>query len=179
MSDKIRLFVTDIDGTLTDGTYFVHKGVSGYGRGFYTRDFMGMMLLHDAGIKVAAITSAADASVAQFERASPYIEVHTSAIEKKRLIERRYVLGEKYKWSEIAFIGDDIIDLDMLRAVGLAACPSDAEDEVKAVINSRHDAWVMDRAGGRGAVREFVNLIRRLDGIKTRWDGIIPERESI
>lgn len=162
---KIKMFITDIDGCLTDGKYIVHPGLTGYGRCFNTRDFLGMELLYQANIHVVVLTAAKDPTWQQFERAGKYIEVITGVRDKKEHIQHNFVDTGKYQWREIAFIGDDLNDMELLMAAGLSACPKDAPvlDAVEM------DVIVLDRKGGDGAVREFTDLVRKIEGIPARW----------
>ncbi len=169
----IKLFICDCDGTLTDGVYQMSNGGTDklgrpgiISKNFYTRDFHGLWMLSNAGVEVAVITVASDGVIDnQCRRGAKYAKVITGAKDKKAIIYERYVgssvmrLNLKVGWHEIAFIGDDIFDIELMNAVGIAACPADAHTKVKHLIHERDDGFVSSFPGGRGAVREFADYV--------------------
>ena len=186
----IMLFITDIDGTLTDGGYFSPSipeyeltGLGGgarlnlppelYFRKFNTKDFVGIKMLHDAGIKTVALTGSYQPSKPQFDRSAPYMIIAAGVQDKYEWVRSTYVdcsdRPDKYTWDEIAFIGDELNDIKLLDAVGLPGCPADAAREVLDLVKSKDDGCVMCNKGGELAVREFTDLIRVCAGIKASW----------
>lgn len=162
----IKLLCVDCDGVLTDGTYFMNEdGI--LHKGFYSRDFHGMQKLHKTGVEIAIVSFSGDPVIdAQCDRTAPYIKVHTRVRDKQKFIQDEYVNSEKYTWTEIAFVGDDDVDLELLRAVGLAACPKDAHDKVIKLVSRHDNGLVLGTKGGRGVVRDFVDYIMILNGAK-------------
>jgi 3-deoxy-D-manno-octulosonate 8-phosphate phosphatase (KDO 8-P phosphatase) len=152
---SIKHFITDVDGCLTDGSYYFHSEQEGIGRKFFARDFHGMNTLLEHGIKISII-SKSFISVAHLARYN--YSVHFEVLNKLEFVELNFI-KKGVKWDEIAYIGDDVFDIPLLGRVGMAACPSDAEQEVSEVIERRKDGFVMCRPGGRGCVREFSNLV--------------------
>jgi YrbI family 3-deoxy-D-manno-octulosonate 8-phosphate phosphatase len=163
----MKAFITDLDGTLTDGCHYLIRGnnpgfgyVDSYAKKFNTRDFHGMQLLHEAGILIVLVSSAhSSLGEVEFYRSAPYAKVFTGVKDKLALVEQKIVNEEGVDWQDIAFIGDDVNDLSLLKRVGMAACPADAEDEVRAAVQENPNGYLMDRKGGAACVREFANMI--------------------
>ena len=179
----IKLFLCDLDGTLTDGGYCVSSlpdmPVDYYSRQFNTRDFVGIKLLHDAGIRVAVLTGAKESSPNQFKRAAPYMGVFAGVRDKHEFVKSTFIdttsAGNlaphpNLSWDEIAFIGDEINDYTLLKYVGVAGCPADSSDEVLELIRDRSDGYVMSRVGGHACVREFTDIICDLMNIPIKWN---------
>lgn len=154
--------VFDVDGVLTDGTlHYTAEGESI--KVFHARDGMGMAMLRDSGVRMALISG----------RSSPMIEARVrelgvSALKFARMDKARALQELSDEWelpvARIAAIGDDLVDLPMLRRVGFSAAPSDADPRVRAVVDR-----VMQSPGGRGAVREFAELVLRARGDFARF----------
>ena len=151
---KIKMFITDVDGVLTDGG--MYYGVSGDAlKKFNAKDGMGFGLLKEADIATAIITGEEHKSVST--RANK-IRVGWTARGVKDKLAKAIELSGYYdvSLSEVAYIGDDINDIDLLKNVGYSACPSDAIDEVKDIVG-----YVCKRKGGEGCVREFIDRCLR------------------
>ncbi len=151
-SKKIKLFLCDVDGTLTDGgMYYSEKGE--ILKKFNTVDGMGLSLLKKHGILRGLITK--ENSPISQERGKKlkldfvFIGVDDKLNEVKKLCKK---LG--ISLHEVAYIGDDINDLELLEACGLSAAPSDGNPYVKNRVGI-----VLSRGGGKGCVREFVDII--------------------
>ena len=130
----IKLFLCDVDGVLTDGIY--HTSEDGkLSKNFFTRDFHGLWMLKEAGVKIGIITAGNDDVIDhQCRRILHYADLIKGSKDKLKSIEDKY---EEFDWSEIAYIGDDIIDIELLSAVGLCACPVDADRAVIQLIETR------------------------------------------
>lgn len=156
----IKLFLTDLDGVLTNSTYLVlPDGLKV--KTFNTRDFVGLKELHKAGCEVGVITgdSTNECVVKQMERAAPFAHLFEGVNDKKSHVEKLIqTLG--ITWDEVAFIGDDTNDLGLLSVVGLPACPQDAVPRVKEFVLKSHDGMVIPYSGGTGCVRDFADLVR-------------------
>ena len=151
-ASKIKLIGFDVDGVLTDGSlYFDEKGEAL--KRFYALDGLGMRLALKFDL-IPAIVSARKSSyvTARFTDLG-LDEIHIGIEDKFSKIQE---LADKYKleMDEIAFIGDDSIDVPVLEKVGLAACPQDQHYSVL-----KHIHYITERPGGQGAAREFVDLI--------------------
>lgn len=144
----IRLFVTDVDGVMTDaGMYYGSDGVEL--KKFNTRDAVGLRLLRERGIKTAIITG--ENSPCVQNRANKIgMDYVFQGIEDKAAVLRQIWQETGIAPEETAYIGDDVNDLSAIRLVGTSACPADAVEAVKAEAD-----FVLTRNGGRGAVREW------------------------
>jgi 3-deoxy-D-manno-octulosonate 8-phosphate phosphatase (KDO 8-P phosphatase) len=150
---RIRLFLCDVDGVLTDGSVFL-GGEREYKR-FNIRDGLGLVLARRAGLKVGWVSarpSAATSLRAQELKIDFLVQQgdHTS---KTGAVEE-LLARERVGWDEVCFVGDDIIDLGPLTRAGLAVAVGDGVAEARAAAH-----WVTRAAGGRGAVRETVEMI--------------------
>lgn len=149
---KIKLLISDVDGVMTDGgMYYSESG--GELKKFNTRDGMGIQLLRECGIKIAIVTKENTSIVERRAKKLKVDEIFQGVEDKIIVLEK---LKNKYglDYSEIAYIGDDILDLECMQIVGFAACPADALDIVK--MNAH---YISKFAGGYGAVRDVCELI--------------------
>ncbi len=165
----IALLLLDVDGVLTDGVIAVDdRGVET--KHFHVRDGSGLSLWRKAG-KQAAILSGRRAAAVDHRAAelgiSPVIQGAADKYEPFRSLLSDLELDA----SQVCYMGDDLADLPVLGAVGLAACPADAAVEVQGV------AHVVTRAtGGRGAVRELVEMILKHQGA---WDRLLATHFAV
>lgn len=152
---KIKLFITDIDGTLTDGGMYYSENGDELKK-FNTRDGMGLQMLREVGIKTAIITS--ENRKLNQHRAE---KLKVDFLSQGKVNGGKVAIAEKIanelniSMQEVAYIGDDVNCIDLLRIVGLAACPADACEKVK----SLPGIAIMKRKGGEGCVREFCEYI--------------------
>jgi 3-deoxy-D-manno-octulosonate 8-phosphate phosphatase (KDO 8-P phosphatase) len=154
----IELLAVDVDGVLTDGAIVVDdRGVES--KHFHVRDGLAFALWHRAG-KRSAILSGRRAEVVD-RRAAELNIGHVSQGLAEKGEPLRALLGELHlQPRQVCFVGDDLADLPALRMAGLAACPADAVEEVLASVH-----LVTAAAGGRGAVREVVEVILKAQGL--------------
>ncbi len=156
---KIKLLLLDVDGVLTDGRIVIGS----YGdeiKNFDVNDGLGIMLLRRAGLKCVIITAKCSRGVkirAKQLRIDKVYENHYK-IRSLENIKKRF----KVKEEEICFIGDDLIDIPILKRIGLAVSVPDAMEEVRKISH-----YVTKRRGGRGAVREMCELILKEQG---KWE---------
>lgn len=152
---QIKLFLCDVDGTLTDGgMYYSESGDEQ--KKFNTRDGMGFQLLREAGIKTGIITSENTHIVENRAKKLKLDYLRQSKRDGGKVAAAQEICEELcVTLSEVAYIGDDINCFDLLSAVAVAACPADAMPKVKAIPGIH----VMTRKGGEGCVREFISLI--------------------
>ena len=151
---QIKLFAMDVDGVLTDGgMYYSQDGE--IMKKFNTRDGMGIELLRKKGIIPAIITQEDSRIVTKRAEKLKVEDIYTGIKDKLKVIEE---LAQKYKLSldDVAYVGDDVNDLAVLRKVGLSFAPSDAVPTVKQVVHQ-----VLSRKGGDGAVREAIDFVLR------------------
>ena len=150
---QIKLFISDIDGTLTDGGMYYSENGDELKK-FNTRDGMGFGLLRQAGIKTAIITSE-NCKLNQCRAEKLRVDyLIQGKQEGGKLVAAQSICKELgISIQETAYIGDDINCINLLSAVGIAACPTDANDRVKAISG----IMIMDKKGGEGCVREFID----------------------
>ncbi len=159
---RIKLLIVDVDGVLTDGRIILDNEGNEL-KFFHVRDGHGIKLLQRAGITVAIVTGRESKVVNR--RAEELGIKHVHQRSKNKLEAYESILKETGTTDEeAAYVGDDIVDIPVMRRVGLSAAVADAEDYVK-------DAamFVTKRPGGRGAVREVADLILRAGG---HWDEV-------
>lgn len=160
---RVRLVLFDVDGVLTDGRILLDSnGVES--RSFFVRDGLGIRVGQQAGLRFGIISGRDSRVVAQRAAELGIDEVHQGIHDKLgRLQEIRSRL--EFELDQICFVGDDLIDLPVMHRVGFAAAPADAADEAR---DAAH--YVTRCAGGRGAVREIIDLLLRAGG---KWDEVI------
>jgi len=157
---KIKLLILDVDGVMTDGRIiFDSNGVES--KFFNVKDGHGIKLLQRSGIEVAII-SGRESQVVTNRAAELAIRlVYQKSLDK--LTPFNKILAETgFAADETAFIGDDLIDIPVLKKVGFAAAPADAVDEVLP-----HVHYVAAKSGGWGAVREICDMILKAQG---KWE---------
>lgn len=155
VSNKIKLFLSDVDGTLTDsGMYYSESGDEF--KKFHTRDGMGFQLLRNAGIKTGIITGE-DTQIVENRAKKLHIDFlfQGTPAKKKLIVAQEICYKMNISMNEVAYIGDDINCIDLLSNVGVKACPSDAHAKIKALPNIH----IMKCKGGAGCVREFIEQI--------------------
>jgi 3-deoxy-D-manno-octulosonate 8-phosphate phosphatase (KDO 8-P phosphatase) len=161
---RIRLFLCDVDGVLTDSSIFIGGGREF--KRFNIRDGLGLVLAHRAGLKTGWIS--ARPSPATQQRADElkidFLIQQDNRVGKSGAIEQ-LLAREKLSWREVCFVGDDVVDLGPLAKAGVSVAVADARPEVKAAAD-----WVTGAAGGHGAVREVIELILRAQG---KWEPAI------
>lgn len=153
---QIKLFLSDVDGTLTDGgMYYSEKGDEL--KKFNTRDGMGFQLLREAGIKTGIITSENTEIVANRAKKLKIDFLVQGKRDGGKLAATQEICRQLgITLNEVAYIGDDINCRELLEAVGVAACPADANTIIKNIASIQ----IMSRNGGEGCVREFIELIK-------------------
>ncbi|MGO9611938.1 MAG: 3-deoxy-manno-octulosonate-8-phosphatase KdsC [Dissulfurispiraceae bacterium] len=165
---NIRLLVLDVDGVLTDGSIILDNEGNEF-KAFHVRDGHGLKMLSRTGIQIALITGRHSKVVERRAHELGITEVYQKCFNKIVAYEQ---LLEKFKVtdSEVAYIGDDIVDLPVLKKVGLPVAVADAVDETKDVAQ-----FITRNRGGRGAVREVCDLILRAKG---KWKELLDEYDN-
>lgn len=162
---RIKLLILDVDGVLTDGGIILDNRGNEFKR-FHVRDGHGVKMLSRVGIKTAIITGRNSKVVERRAKELGITEVHQGIYKKSSVYE--YLLRKyKCKDEEVAFMGDDIVDIELLKRAGLSAVPCDAEEEAK-----KWASFISTRGGGKGAVREFIDFILKSAGL---WDIVSGE----
>lgn len=160
-AQNIRLLILDVDGVLTDGRlYFGPKGETL--KVFHVRDGHGLKMAQRAGIEVAFVSGRR--SDAAYHRAKELgISRFHEGVRDKVAVMEEIMAAMQIEASQVAAVGDDLVDLPHMSRVGLAVAVADAVPEVVAAAH-----WVTANPGGRGAVREVCDLLLKAQG---KWGG--------
>ena len=148
----IRLIIFDVDGVLTDGSLFIGDDGQEY-KAFNSKDGHGMVMLQETGVQIAIITG----------RTSEVVRIRMASLGIERLYQgkrQKLPAYEELKQltgfsdEQIAYVGDDVVDLPVMTKVGLAIAVQDAHELAK-----QHAHWITPSGGGRGAAREVCEMI--------------------
>ena len=169
---KIKVVLMDVDGTLTDGSVTLLSEPDGSAleiKTFDAHDGQGLSLAHTAGLRTGVITGRESAALRRrmkelsvefvYEKQPHKIPAYEEILQKARVAE-----------DEVAYLGDDLPDLTVMRRVGLAVAVGNATLEVRRVAH-----YTTIRNGGKGAARELVELILKSKGI---WDKMIEQARA-
>jgi len=159
---RVKMIIMDVDGTLTDGTVLLLPDGEEV-KSYNVLDGMGMLLAHLAGIKTGIITGKISKPLAKRAKNLKVLELYQGILDKKKVmfeILRKHNLHRE----EIAYIGDDLGDLDVIKEVGFAGAVSNAHAIIK-----EHSHYHCRLEGGKGAVREFIEFILT---VQNKWDTI-------
>ena len=171
---KIKLFLMDVDGTLTDGGVCLISTTAADGSSaasvsekkiFNAKDGQGLSLAHTMGIQTGFITGRRSPAVAKRAEELKVTFVYLGQAKKTEAFEecvRKAGVTEE----EVAYMGDDLPDIPLAQRAGLAVSVADGADELKAVCH-----YVTNRLAGRGAAREVIELILKAQG---RWEEAVP-----
>jgi 3-deoxy-D-manno-octulosonate 8-phosphate phosphatase (KDO 8-P phosphatase) len=166
---KVALILMDADGTLTDGSLVVTPDGEEL-KTYHVRDGLGILLARLGGLDLGIITGKTSKGLEKRAARLRIIELHQGALDKlhvlEGILERRGLAPEA-----VAYIGDDIGDLAVMKTVGLAAAVADAVPEVK-----EHCHYVCRTPGGRGAVREFIEFILKAQG---KWEDVTARVQEV
>ena len=154
---NIKLVIFDVDGVLTDSTLFIGDDGQEY-KAFNSKDGHGMRMLQDGGVEIAIITGRVSNVVEHRMRDLGIKRVYQGTREKLPAYEE-LLKDVQLSHEEVAYVGDDVVDLPVMCKVGLAICVQDAHPLVK-----RHAHWITERAGGKGAGRDVCELILEARG---------------
>jgi len=171
---KIKLLLFDVDGVMTDGKLWIFPVPADApqataphtieAKGFHAHDGTAISLARLGGLKTGLITRRISETVALRARDLKLDYVYQGVMVKIQVFEE--ILGkEMITATEVAYVGDDVIDLPIMRRCGFAVAVANARDEVK---EEAH--WVTPHAGGEGAIRDAAEYILRAQG---RWDSVV------
>ncbi|MCE5393641.1 MAG: HAD hydrolase family protein [Acidithiobacillus sp.] len=160
---RVRMLILDVDGVLTDGR-LIFDAEGQESKVFSVRDGYGIRLLQDHGVEVALITARYSAALAHRARDLGIRRVYQGSLDKLVAYTELQV-ASGLPDEALAYMGDDLIDLPILRRVGLAAAPADAHPEVLQRVH-----WQAAQVGGAGAVRALSEAILQAQG---HWSGIL------
>ena len=151
-ASKIKAALFDVDGVMTDGGLTLDEDGKEY-KTFNAKDGQGLVMLNRAGIITVIITAKDSFMVKKRFESLGFTRIYQGQRNKERALEE-VVDDFELKFDQIAYMGDDLPDLGVLRRVGLPSCPKDAVTEVVKTCR-----FVSSKDGGRGAVRELCDLI--------------------
>lgn len=161
----VRVLLFDVDGVLTDGTVVVHSDGS-ESKGFSIRDGAALVWAQRAGLTVGLLSARISGATAHRAAQLAIRLVHQGTSSK--LASYNQILADTgVDDASVAYMGDDLVDLPVLARAGLAAAPADATAEVTARAH-----WVSRAPAGRGAVREFVEMILRA---QDKWERVVAQ----
>ena len=160
---RTRLLIMDVDGVLTDGR--IIQDCHGHElKVFDVKDGHGIVMAHRAKLRTALISGRESGTITR--RAQELgIELVFQKIWNKLEVYDKILTDTELTHDEVGYIGDDLVDIPLLRRVGFAVAVADAVDEVKAACH-----LITQRPGGQGAVREVIELILRAQG---HWDTLL------
>ena len=162
---KVLLMGFDVDGVLTDGTlYFNSQGDEM--KAFSSLDGHGLKMLQRAGVEVAIISGRSSRALEMRAGNLGIDELHMGVADKRELL-ARLARQRGIELAQTGYMGDDVVDLPVLRACGFSATVADGHGEVLARVD-----YVAGKDGGRGAVREVCDLIIRAQG---KWEAAMAE----
>lgn len=162
-ASAIRLVIFDVDGVLTDGKLFFDEAGREY-KAFHARDGHGIKLLRQTGVEVAVISGRQAESVARRMSGLGIQHVYQGREDKLSALAELCELLQ-LNHAQIAHVGDDLLDLPLLRRVGLAVAVADAHESIL-----QHTHWQTSKPGGNGAAREVCDLVMRAQGT---LDGVV------
>jgi 3-deoxy-D-manno-octulosonate 8-phosphate phosphatase (KDO 8-P phosphatase) len=160
---RIKLILFDIDGVLTDGRIALHPDGS-ESKSFFIRDGIAIVWAERAGLRVVLLSGRASPTTAHRAAQLGITLVHQGVADKLQTYET-ILTAERLSDAEVAYMGDDLVDLGVLSRVGLSAAPRDALREVRERVD-----WTSAAKAGFGAAREFVEVILRA---QDRWRAIV------
>ena len=162
---RIRLLLFDVDGVLTTGEVVMH-GDGSESKGFHIRDGAGIVWAQRAGLTVGLLSARSSGATAH-RAAQLAVRIVEQGVKSKITAYEQIIRDARVSDAEVAYMGDDLLDLQVLARVGLSAAPADAAPEVRA-----HVHWVSTAPGGRGAAREMIEFVLRA---QQRWDDIVRQ----
>jgi 3-deoxy-D-manno-octulosonate 8-phosphate phosphatase (KDO 8-P phosphatase) len=161
---QVKLLLCDVDGVLTNATVLIGDGREF--KEFHIQDGLGLRLLQQEGIRVGWVSARPSTATRQRAEELKIDFLHQEKGSKVAAIESLLV-SAGLSWSQVCFIGDDVVDLGALRRAGVPVAVANAIPEVKKIAR-----YVTQREGGRGAVREVASLLLTAQG---RWKRIVAD----
>ena len=165
IASKVKLLILDVDGVLTDGGIILDGGAAEL-KVFHVRDGHGLVMLKRSGVKVAIISGRNSKVVDRRARELGITEVYQACHNKIVAYEKllaKLAISDK----DVAYIGDDVVDVPLFKRVGFPVAVADAVEEAKEAA-----LCITNARGGRGAVREICDLILKANG---KWSELLDE----
>jgi len=172
---KIKWILMDVDGTLTDGSLLVLPDGEEL-KTYNVRDGLGILLAHLAGLKTGIITGKTSKPLEIRAEKLKISELHQGILDKKKIL-HDFLDRNGLDAQEVAYIGDDLGDLEVIKSVGFSGAVADAHAELK-----KHSHFICQNPGGKGAVREFIEFIL---STQQKWEIIqeniknLPEKRDL
>jgi 3-deoxy-D-manno-octulosonate 8-phosphate phosphatase (KDO 8-P phosphatase) len=170
---RVRLLLMDVDGVMTDRSYWnVPDGQGGLAevKAFDSQDGLALQWLRRFGIQAGVISGRVSAATEERARTAGFAYVYEGHTEKipvlEEILQRSGLSGE-----QVGYVGDDLTDVVVMHRVGFAVAVANARSEVK-----EHAHWVTTHGGGRGALRDVIELLLKAQG---RWDEILRQYELL
>lgn len=160
---RIKLFLMDCDGVMTDARIWVLENGEDQ-KAFHTRDGLGLDILHRAGLKSGVISGRVSSALTRRAEKLGMSYVRQGCEEKEQAF-AEILTDAGLTNAEVAYAGDDLNDVPLMRRSGLAIAVADATPEAR-----EHAHYITQARGGHGAVREVIELILKSQG---RWDGLV------
>lgn len=157
-AQQIRLVIFDIDGVLTSGALYLGDDGQEY-KAFHSLDGHGIRMLQECGLHAAVITGR-KSQVVLHRMQDLGVEIIYQGYRDKRPAFAALLQETKLKPEQIAYMGDDVVDLPVMTQVGLAVAVDNAHTFVK-----QQADWITSKAGGTGAAREFIELLLQTQGL--------------
>jgi 3-deoxy-D-manno-octulosonate 8-phosphate phosphatase (KDO 8-P phosphatase) len=165
---KVKLLLLDVDGVLTDGR-IIYDSCGRDSKFFNVHDGLGVFVLHKFGINTIIITAKSSRAIRPRAKDMHVAEVFADIFPKTavlgKIVKKYGILAD-----EICFVGDDLVDLALMRKIGLPIAVANACDNIKEAA-----VYVTERFGGRGAVREVAELILKAQG---KWEDVLKFYEA-
>ncbi|MDP2831119.1 MAG: HAD-IIIA family hydrolase [Candidatus Omnitrophota bacterium] len=160
---KVKLLLLDVDGVLTDGR-IIYDSCGRDSKFFDVHDGLGVYCLHKCGISTVIITAKNSKTISPRSKDMRVAEVFADIFPKTAVLDK---ILKKYRVAkdEVCFVGDDLVDLSLMREIGLPIAPANASSEVKEAA-----VYVTNCRGGRGAVREVAELILKS---QDKWKDVL------
>ncbi len=153
---KIKAFVFDLDGVLTDGTLQIFPNRE-FIRTMDIKDGYALQLAVKKGYHMLVISGSVSKPCAERLEYLGIKHVFMKVSDKEDVL-AQYVLANQLKWEEVLYMGDDLPDLNVMKLVGLACCPSDAVPEIQQIAQ-----YISPYPGGKGCAREVIEKVLRLN----------------
>lgn len=161
---NVRLLLTDVDGVMTDGSIYITE--QGEVKQFSIQDGLGLVMLRRNGVKVGWI-SARPSPVTTRRGEELKIDYILQQKGSKVAAAEQTLQSAGIDWSQVCYMGDDVVDLCLLKRAGVAVAVANGIHEAKEMAH-----YVTEKAGGHGAVREVVTLILKAQG---KWETIVRD----
>jgi 3-deoxy-D-manno-octulosonate 8-phosphate phosphatase (KDO 8-P phosphatase) len=164
-ASRIQLLLFDVDGVLTDGAVVMHADGS-ESKGFHIRDGAAIVWAQRAGLTVGLLSARSSGATAH-RAAQLAVRIVEQGVKSKLETYKQIIRDARVEDANVAYMGDDLLDLPVLTRVGLSAAPADAALEVRERVD-----FVSSVGGGRGAARELIEIVLRT---QRKWDEVLRQ----